>query len=384
MKPENALLNNVLAVRKRLGFSQQELASAAGVTRQTISGIESLQYAPSATVALRLARTLGCRVEDLFWLEDAPSALAATLAGSAAPQEHMRVALAHIGERWVAHPLLGAEAFRYELVPCDGLARWDAATSSLQISSLDELENLRKTVVLAGCTPALSLWARAAERWYPGLRVQWIFANSTQALDYLQRDEVHGAGLHLFDTTTGEYNVPFVKRRFPDEHIIMVNLGMWEEGLLVPAHNPKQITGYADLARADVRIVNREAGAGCRALLEDGLRQAGIPTACVRGFAHVVTGHLEVAQAVAQGEADAGISIACIASAFGLDFISLREVRYDFAIPQRHMALESVKQLLTSLDHRWVRSQLAVLGGYNTAHTGEVVAELLPEAQHDT
>src|SRR5690554_6945123 len=45
----------------------------------------------------------------------------------------------------------------------------------------------RGTLVLAGCTPALSLWARAAERWQPSLRVHWTFANSEQALHALAR-----------------------------------------------------------------------------------------------------------------------------------------------------------------------------------------------------
>lgn len=380
MKQVNEMHNNLLTVRKRLGFSQQELASAAGVTRQTISGIESLLYAPSTTIALRLARSLGCRVEDLFWLEDAQPSIAATLAGTAPGQSEMRVSLAQIDDRWIAHPLLGKDAFRYEAVPCDGIARWDAPTASLQVAPLDEIENLCKTVVLAGCTPALSLWARAAERWYPGLRVQWIFANSAQSLDYLQRGEVHAAGLHMYDKTTGECNVPFVKRNLPHEHIILMNLGIWEEGLLVAAGNPKRITDCADLARADVRIVNREAGAGCRALLEDRLLDAGIAPASVRGYDDIAPGHFPVAQAVAQGVADAGISISCVAAAYGLDFIALRQVRYDFAIPHRHLELDPMKQLLTSLDHHWVRSQLAVLGGYDTTHTGEVMAELFPDA----
>jgi DNA-binding XRE family transcriptional regulator len=50
-------------------MSQQDLANFAGVSRQTISGVESGQYAPSTTVALRLAKALGCQVEDVFWLE---------------------------------------------------------------------------------------------------------------------------------------------------------------------------------------------------------------------------------------------------------------------------------------------------------------------------
>ena len=50
-------------------MSQDQLARAVGVSRQTISSIETGQYCPSTVLALRLARTLGSRLEDLFWLE---------------------------------------------------------------------------------------------------------------------------------------------------------------------------------------------------------------------------------------------------------------------------------------------------------------------------
>ena len=66
-------LNNRLRVaRAEKNLSQEQLAAAAGVTRQTISSIETGQYNPSALLALRLARCLERRVEDLFSLEEQP------------------------------------------------------------------------------------------------------------------------------------------------------------------------------------------------------------------------------------------------------------------------------------------------------------------------
>src|SRR5437879_3045534 len=70
VKQESGVCNNLRATRTRLGRSQQELATAAGVTRQTVGGIEAGLFSPSALVALRLAKALGCRLEELFWLEE--------------------------------------------------------------------------------------------------------------------------------------------------------------------------------------------------------------------------------------------------------------------------------------------------------------------------
>jgi len=64
-------LNNRLRVaRAEKNLSQGELAELVGVTRQTISSIETGQYCPSALLALHLAVKLGKRFDDLFYLEE--------------------------------------------------------------------------------------------------------------------------------------------------------------------------------------------------------------------------------------------------------------------------------------------------------------------------
>ena len=63
------LANRVRVARAERTLSQTDLARAAGVSRQTISSIETGQYGPSTLLALRLAAVLERRVEDLFWLE---------------------------------------------------------------------------------------------------------------------------------------------------------------------------------------------------------------------------------------------------------------------------------------------------------------------------
>ena len=58
--------NRVRECRQGLGLTQEQLAERAGVSRQTIISIEGGRYDPSLPLALRLARLLGQRVEDLF------------------------------------------------------------------------------------------------------------------------------------------------------------------------------------------------------------------------------------------------------------------------------------------------------------------------------
>ncbi|MEZ0239711.1 MAG: helix-turn-helix transcriptional regulator [Chloroflexota bacterium] len=63
------LANRLRVVRAERDLSQGELAHVAGVSRQTISSIETGQYCPSALLAFRLAHELAVPVDRLFWLE---------------------------------------------------------------------------------------------------------------------------------------------------------------------------------------------------------------------------------------------------------------------------------------------------------------------------
>lgn len=67
--PQPRLASRLHVARAEHRLSQGELARRAGVSRQTISSIETGQYCPSTILALRISRVLGARVEDLFWLE---------------------------------------------------------------------------------------------------------------------------------------------------------------------------------------------------------------------------------------------------------------------------------------------------------------------------
>jgi putative transcriptional regulator len=67
----DATLRNTIKVeRARRDLTQEQLAALAGVTRKTINTIETGRFVPSTTLALKLAQVLGCRVEDLFALDE--------------------------------------------------------------------------------------------------------------------------------------------------------------------------------------------------------------------------------------------------------------------------------------------------------------------------
>ena len=67
-KNHKKLLNNLEDIRKSAGLTQQELSIKAEVSRKSINAIETGVYVPSTVLALKIAKTLYCKVEELFQL----------------------------------------------------------------------------------------------------------------------------------------------------------------------------------------------------------------------------------------------------------------------------------------------------------------------------
>jgi putative molybdopterin biosynthesis protein len=101
-----------------------------------------------------------------------------------------------------------------------------------------------------------------------------------------------------------------------------------------------------------------------------------VTPARVNGYGDEVSSHLEVADAVARGQADAAPGIMAVARALGLDFLPLQEERYDLVIPLECLNAPAVQAMLDVALSRPFREELATLGGYDSSKAGTVVAEL--------
>lgn len=64
------LANRLNQLRSERGLTQAALAELVGVSRKTVNTVENGVFIPSTVVALRLAKALDCRVEDIFSLDD--------------------------------------------------------------------------------------------------------------------------------------------------------------------------------------------------------------------------------------------------------------------------------------------------------------------------
>ena len=358
--------NHLRAGRVARGLSQGRLSQSSGLSRQAISAIESGRYVPNTTVALRLAQTLGCHVEEIFVLPQAVRERPAQLVGEPVAGEE-RLAVARVNDRLVAHPLVRARAFQDGFTPANGLATKKAGQVRLLIPD----EQVERTALLLGCDPSLKILTTHVERHTADVRLTWLQASSQAALDAIAAGEAHIAGSHLPDRAGGDFNVAQARQALANSGGLMVTYANWEQGFIVSPGNPKRLRAVTDLARPDVQLVNREAGSGSRALLDELLSRSSMPPFAISGYSdRTVTSHLAVARTVGSGAADVGIGLCAVAQACGLDFVPLAEVRFDFVIPREHLEHPTVAVLLEVLQSQALRAELATLPGYSVGRMG--------------
>jgi putative molybdopterin biosynthesis protein len=356
-------------IRKQRGVSAAQLAALAGVSRQTIYAIEAGEYVPNTTLALQLAKALEVRVEDLFQLDSEPQILpkpvCVELIGGE-PCKGQPVRICEVGKRRI-----GVAAIPQPSLPmADGvIVGGTQAKTEVRVFGYDEARG--KQLVVAGCDPGISLLAQHLAK-AEGVEIVPALSPSRQALEWLREGAVHIAGTHLRDAATGDYNLAAIRRLFPKGGVKVVTFAIWEQGLVFAAGNPKDIRSVADFARPDVRIINREPGAGSRDLLDRELHRAGVSVDMVTGYDRIAHGHLPAALAVSQGEADCCIATRSAAQAFGLGFLPLATERYDLVIRDAFLQLPATEALLDSLNRSAIRRRLELLAGYDTSHTGEV------------
>jgi putative molybdopterin biosynthesis protein len=104
-------------------------------------------------------------------------------------------------------------------------------------------------------------------------------------------------------------------------------------------------------------MVNRNAGAGTRVLIDTLLRGARPP-----GYANQTKSHNAVAAAIAQGRADWGVAIEPVAKLYGLGFLPLAPEHYDFLVVERRRERPAVQAFVAALRDDTTRARIAALG----------------------
>lgn len=303
--------------------------------------------------------------------------LARKLASPLGMDDWVRVRLGRVGGRIVATPLPRGAGVLTSLVRADGLLVVPAgleghhAGADVDVQLLRGLADIDRTIVAIGSHDlVLDLVSSALRGIDPGATLASSNVGSLGGLVALRDGLCHIAGSHLLDPATGEYTLPYLPRVLGRADLAVIRLVHREQGLIVAAGNPLEITGIADLSRPGLRYVNRQRGAGTRVLLDHELRRHGMEPGDVTGYEREEHTHLAVAAAVAAGRADAGLGIRSATRTFGLDFVPVAQEPYDLVLTKQTYDSPLLAPLWALLADDTFRASITALGGYSTAETG--------------
>ena len=231
-------------------------------------------------------------------------------------------------------------------------------------------------IAIGSDDPVVDLLRQFVADAHPEIRFSTVSVGSLDGLIALRDRRAHLAGIHLLDVDSGAYNVPFIKHLLPDEPVRLVHLAQREQGLMVPAGNPRGIRRLRDISRRGIRLINRQPGAGTRLLLYQRLRAARIDPHSIDGYDRVAPTHNAVAAAIAAGSADVGPGLRAVADAWGLAFIPLGQEPYELAVPRQVCESRRLRALLEVLHHDAFRQAAAALSGYDFSRMSEIVADI--------
>ena len=287
--------------------------------------------------------------------------------------EYVRMALGNVGGTLVATPLERGAAQIMSLVKADGLLYIDRYSegyeggTEVEIELRKPLSLIEKNLVIIGSHDLVI--DIIGEK----IPVSSAHVGSMGGIYAMQKGECHIAPIHLLDAESGEYNIPYVKKYFPGEKMVLVKGVGRTQGLMLPKGNPHGINTIADIVSGGFRFANRQRGAGTRLLFDYLLAQNGLKAADVDGYAKEYSTHLAVGMAVECGAADVGLGVGSAANCLGLGFVPLYDEEYDFLLREESLDDERVRAFLEFISSDAFREKLRSFGDYTAKRLGEIV-----------
>jgi putative molybdopterin biosynthesis protein len=238
----------------------------------------------------------------------------------------------------------------------DALASALDADSEVKVTLIGSAAQAPDLVIMGSHDVALDVVVGALAD--QGFSARTLAVGSLGGVAAANRGECDIAPVHLIDPTSGEYNV----------HLATSGLRLvrgWQrmQGIVFRPGDKRfegrSATEALKVALADsgTLMVNRNAGAGTRVLMDKLLGGARPP-----GYANQPKSHNAVAASIAQGRADWGLAIEPVAKLYGLGFLPVAPEHYDFLIVESRMERPAVQAFLAALHDDATRARIMALG----------------------
>jgi excisionase family DNA binding protein len=230
----------------------------------------------------------------------------------------------------------------------------------------------KKVVLLAGSDdPVLSMIHGLFHARFPEFALFTSSVGSGEGLKLLKAGFCHAALSHLYDQAADDYTFPFLRDSFerPDE-LVLINLFRRSVGFI---SKREPVDSFGSIVGKNLRFVNRQAGSGIRKRIDAMIAAEGLDASRVRGYADEVYTHVDVAERIMGGGADAGIAAESAARLSGFTFGRLFDERFDMVTFKALFFEENVQVFVEFLRSVTFRERLERMPGYDCSITGRVL-----------
>ena len=221
--------------------------------------------------------------------------------------------------------------------------------------------------------PILDMLHTYMRKSYPEFYIFSANIGSTDGLKALNMGYTDIAWSHLLDPKSGQYNIPFLSDYLPNLKPVVVNLFHRDLGFVVAHKNPLRIRGFEDLAKKEVRLINRQKGSGTRVLLDHHLKRLKISTSNINGYEREVYTHFEVGLSILSKEADVGIATVAVSKLLGLPFIPITQECFDMILDQSTFFEKGIQAFIEILNSQEFRNRIGRLGSYDFKNSGKIL-----------
>jgi putative molybdopterin biosynthesis protein len=228
--------------------------------------------------------------------------------------------------------------------------------------------------VIAGSSDPLLEWAVRESR----CGLASMTYGSMDGIDRLVGGSACAAAMHIpspggNSLRDGDRNVALASERFSHLDCVLLEWAKREQGMVVAAGNPHKISKLADLRKPKLRVILRQPDAGSYLLFLQLLTEAGIDPGKLNTVQPAAQTETEIASAILDDRADAGLAVRAVARQFHLDFIPLTVERLDIAV-LRPSYFDAPLQTLMAFTAKPVFQRYAkTLAGYDIRGLGTVM-----------
>lgn len=371
-------------LRESRQLTQAELAALVGISRQALSAIEAAKSSPNVLLALKLSKSLGCSVEDLF----GEKTLQLTDNSFESPPSEGRVILASIGGETRCYPMTAYLSSQLS----DGYLHRHNKQSQVEIH--DTSNRWQERVIVAGCSPALGIICDALNQKFGWKQYLCIPCSSVRAIELLNAGRCHIAGVHHFNFDALDLHSSTSSFQLKERELIRISLGDWQLGVISQSTRSQYLKTQDGFLNPKIRWISRDSGSGAQALLDElrgksskSSRTTKNPSTSRRPPTKkpqiskkteaFCTDQFQLASAIQSGFGDAGIASQDTALAFDLQFQAIKAEAYELLVKAEFIKDHFVARFFEKLAESGLKTELSRMG-YDTANTASTLSPSMP------